>query len=237
MSVDAVNWLAQIAALESPALPELASVELWRSLAWGVLLASLLAWVGRNWGLRLRWSAVAGLALWCGVPGALSPPYWLGLAFQAPSISTLGLCVLYLQFSWAQAAGGKGKRLAARAQLAVAGRTVPLVLAFFGVALGWLLLADTLAWTPVAVYAWGFSPLAAAVLLLVLLAPWAWTGHGGSLSLVLALGLTVGFLVLRLPTGNVWDAVLDPWLWVFLHGTLARTWWTRRNKRFNRTYP
>jgi hypothetical protein len=24
-------------------------------------------------------------------------------------------------------------------------------------------------------------------------------------------------VVLRLPSGNVWDALLDPWLWIVLH--------------------
>jgi hypothetical protein len=30
------------------------------------------------------------------------------------------------------------------------------------------------------------------------------------------------FVLLRLPTGNVWDAVLDPWLWLGLHWVLLR---------------
>jgi hypothetical protein len=27
----------------------------------------------------------------------------------------------------------------------------------------------------------------------------------------------LGFALLRLPSGNVWDAVLDPWLWLAAH--------------------
>ena len=240
MTPDALNWLAQLAALDSPALPELASQQLWRSLGWGILLASLLAWVGRGWKPRLRWTAVAALALLSGVAGPISPVYWLGLAFQAPSISAVGLCVFFLQSCWAQPANylahvpgqpadGVSNGTGRPGTLGnPSAPVVPMVLACLGIALGWILLADTLAWTPVAVYAWGFSPLASAGVLLVLLAPWVWTGQNRALSLVLALGLAAGFVALRLPSGNAWDAVLDPWLWVFLHGYVVRPWWIRR---------
>jgi hypothetical protein len=30
------------------------------------------------------------------------------------------------------------------------------------------------------------------------------------------------FAATRLPTGNLWDAVLDPWLWLALQGVLVR---------------
>jgi hypothetical protein len=30
------------------------------------------------------------------------------------------------------------------------------------------------------------------------------------------------FVSLRLPTGNLWDALLDPWLWLLLHAILLR---------------
>lgn len=236
MTADVLHWWwAQVAALDTPALPSLVGQQIGRSLGWGVLLATALAWVGRGWSPRLRWGAVALLALWCGVPGTLAPAFWLGLAFQAPSLCTVGLCVLYLQSSWAHAAGGDANSVGRSVTL---GKTsvprVPVVLACLGIALGWVLLADTLAWMPVTVYAWGFSPLSLAGLLLVLLLPWAWTGQSRTLTLVLAVSLVVGFAGWRLPTGNTWDAVLDPWLWVFLHGFVVRQWRTRWEK-FNRT--
>jgi hypothetical protein len=34
----------------------------------------------------------------------------------------------------------------------------------------------------------------------------------------------MAFVVLRLPTGNAWDALLDPWLWVALHVMAFRAW-------------
>jgi hypothetical protein len=33
---------------------------------------------------------------------------------------------------------------------------------------------------------------------------------------VLLVGVLLVHVVLRLPTGNVWDALLDPWLWAAL---------------------
>ena len=33
------------------------------------------------------------------------------------------------------------------------------------------------------------------------------------------------FVALRLPTGNLWDALLDPWLWGALHVFLIRTFY------------
>jgi hypothetical protein len=33
------------------------------------------------------------------------------------------------------------------------------------------------------------------------------------------------FGIWRLPTGNAWDAVLDPWLWLVLQGYLVRAAW------------
>jgi hypothetical protein len=84
--------------------------------------------------------------------------------------------------------------------------------------LGWLLLLDTFAYLPLALYAWGFSPLAYALLFLVAMGPWVMapgylkTAPAPALLLVLAVfGLT------RWPMGNVWDALLDPWLFAGLH--------------------
>jgi hypothetical protein len=31
----------------------------------------------------------------------------------------------------------------------------------------------------------------------------------------------------RLPTGNMWDAMLDPFLWIYLHVWLFRRWFSR----------
>jgi hypothetical protein len=68
----------------------------------------------------------------------------------------------------------------------------------------------------VQLYAWGFSPAAPAVLLLVAVLPWVMSGTRGVVWLFAVAVLAV-FMVLHLPSGNVWDAVMDPWLWAALH--------------------
>jgi hypothetical protein len=43
-----------------------------------------------------------------------------------------------------------------------------------------------------------------------------------------SLVVLTAYALLRLPTGNVWDAVLDPFVWLALHVQLWRTWRTTR---------
>jgi hypothetical protein len=44
--------------------------------------------------------------------------------------------------------------------------------------------------------------------------------------------VVVLFVALRLPTGNVWDAVLDPWLWVWAqYQALGQLWFSLRTLR------
>ncbi len=100
-------------------------------------------------------------------------------------------------------------------------------------ALGWALLADMLGWFPPSVYGWGFSSAAlggVAVLTMVpLLAPRWLAGaeaKDGQGWMLWPLALLV-FVVLRLPTGNVWDAVLDPWLWLMIQLAAVRRWRAR----------
>jgi hypothetical protein len=87
------------------------------------------------------------------------------------------------------------------------------------VALGYLLLLDTFAVLPVQLYAWGFSPALLLGLIALALVPWLLGGKaraapGFSPWLVPAALLL--FALTRLPTGNLWDALLDPWLWLWL---------------------
>jgi hypothetical protein len=167
------------------------------------------------------------------VPGASSPAYWLGLSFQIPSLTSGVICV-----AWALG----------RVRLNP-GRMVPVandqsralkIGSLLGVVLGWVLLLDTLAWFPASVYAWGFSSAAVAVLLVTATLFWlVWggatayrlgSGLFGSLLMLCVLSL---FVLTRLPTGNVWDALIDPWLWLALQAgwliTAARrlTRWLR----------
>lgn len=195
-------------------LPEPAALALWLRVGWGVVLGALvfhaLQRLHRPWTIGQRtasWPALAGAAVALNTlvaPGAWSAAHWLGLAFQAPSGVLVALCAASVQAVWS----------AARPT------TLPLPLAASLAVAGAALYASHLAWLPLDLYALGFAPApalglsgAAAVLSLGL----AWRGHrAAAWSLALALGLHAA---LRLPTGNAWDALLDPWLWAWAVAT------------------
>jgi len=216
MNMDRMAWLAQWVSVESPVLPSPGAMQWWLYLGWSVVLAWGFAAQGQAWPQRVRRVGAALVALWCWVPGPYSPAYWLGMAFQAPSISSVVLCAWLLRESL----------LVSRVAppLPVPTDRSALALSMLGVILGWALLLDTLALLPVSLYAWGFSPIAPALVLLVALVPWVLGYRHRSLGpkAWVAPIVVLLFVALRLPTGNVWAAMLDPWLWVLLHGYVVR---------------
>jgi hypothetical protein len=210
------------------ALPALALQQLWLPLGWGLVLAALVRWlVGRvvsgRFQRTLPWGLAAGVLLWAWWPGPLSVSYWLGLAFQAPSGLTVLLACSALWRAWR----GPAAAMALSAPAAL-GRMGGIVLACCGwvlALLGWVLLLDTFAWWPLSLYAWGFGPQALGWVALASLVPmvvggWRLPPAMYALPLVLLL-----FVALRLPTGNVWDAVLDPWLWLSAQCLVLRQLW------------
>lgn len=224
MSAQVWDWLAPLLGTDSPVLPDAGLVRLNLYLGWSVVLAWLGARVAAYWTPRpsVRVGVAILMALWAWLPGPFAPTYWLGLAFQAPSLVTVLLCagLLYRRCTepFVHSTG---------VQSLPRGTLVPAVL---GVVAGWALLLDAVALLPVQLYAWGFSPLASALVWLVALLPWVaarnihalgFRAWAGPLAVLL-------FVAVRLPSGNVWDAVLDPWLWLVLHGYLVRAAWRRR---------
>lgn len=212
-----------------PALPHPWVMQVWLHLGWSLVLA----WVGASLMGRWRpapagkldgwqWGVALGLALWSWIPGPYSPPYWLGLAFQAPSIVTVLLCDAMLRARFFSTRLGMPSHGAPS--------KVALGLALGGVLAGWALLLDSFAQLPMQLYAWGFSTAAVLAVLGIALLPWvvvASPAPAGALQprLWMVPVAVILFAVLRLPSGNVWDAVLDPWLWLVLHGYVARALW------------
>lgn len=183
--------------------------------AWAVVMAAAVAWLAQGVSVRVRMGLAGAVAVLNMLPGPVAPAYWLGLAFQAPSLLSAGLALAYLVAVWRGPALGPWRGALAGTRWSVLGGV--------GVALGWVLLLDTLAWWPVSVYAWGFGTSAVAVVLVVALLAWVvsagrepacgpWAGVLGVLAL---------FVLTRWPNGNVWDALLDPWLWAGLQGVGA----------------
>lgn len=218
---------------DAPAtLPALWLVQGWLRLGWALVLSATVLTVLSAWA-RARGAAlplgvargVGMLALvWCALPGTVSPAFWLGLAFQSPSLAAGVISVGVLA-----ALGLLGRRWmpGANAALTQARRW-----AGAGALLGWVLLLDTFAIWPLNVYPLGFGAGIAVVWLAGVLAPWAWRGGDWQNQRVALVGVAVwaGFVLTRLPSGNAWDALLDPWLMLLCHGVLLQDAWRRYRK-------
>ena len=163
------------------------------------------------------------IALLCLLPNEWSPSWWLGLAFQTPSLTLQGLCGLYLyQHLKIQPATTiplpESTTATGEAQW-------PLGLLLVAIIAGWILALDTFALFDIALYAIGFTPyavLAALFFACLLQLISARSGHAQNTRhhrelAAIVLIATLVHLLLRLPTGNMWDALLDPWLWVIAH--------------------
>lgn len=185
----------------------------WLGLAVVVRILPLLVW-------RFRIAVACAIVACCFLPAlanmpTLSPAYWLGLAFQSPSLALTAIALLRL---WAHAsAGSRGIAVPKQARSAALS-----VLCMLGVALGWVLLLDTLAFWPRSVYALGFGAGALwCVALGLLVFAWRWQG----VAMWALCAVLLAFAVSRLPSGNLWDALLDPLLWFGLHLKLLRDVW------------
>jgi len=187
---------------DAPWLPSAMATTAMLHGGWAIVLGAAVYWFGAGRRAWVRWLVVLMTMALCLVPGPPSPVYWLGLMFQAPSLMSAVLCLAYVM---------RQGRLPSR------GRAW-LVLGITGLVLGGVLLLDMLAWWPVSVYAWGFSTAALALVCLVWACFWLlwWGRHDGLEVTLLLAAVVVVFVLTRLPTGNVWDAVLDPWLWLVL---------------------
>lgn len=202
------------------ALPAPALAALWMHLGWGFILAvpllAVLNALGNKWLPAVRHGklpAMVAIIAWCLLPGDISPAYWLGLAFQSPSVLTVMLCLFILAQSLAKA----DPRAAVPAAHNRLRKILPLAA---GILLGWILMLDTLALLPTQFYIRGWSAAAVTATVFVsALLFWLCSKPGEAQPKrlwALPLGLLI-FVVLRLPNGNVWDALLDPILWIALH--------------------
>ena len=233
------------AALAAPLLPGPVAQQLGLHLAWAVVLAALASALATALatalarGLAPRWrlGLTIAAALAALVPGPNGVVWWLGLAFQSPSIASVVLAAGWLigrAFSVAPPGAVQGpppplSPSPSQHQVSGARLTVKpghVVAAAALALLGWVLLLDTLAllpqWPllPRAIYpsGFGFGALAGLLALAVLLCALpASRMAGAGLLLVGAV-----FAVTRLPTGNLWDALLDPWLWLLAQALLVR---------------
>lgn len=222
-----MDWTAfqnALLATSTPVLPSAALVKWAYPICWAALLAWLALSLGKKLPPRLRLALAALVIVWALVPGVWSPVYWLGLAFQVPSLTTVLLAVAASVALWRKSAPAPAPE-------------APLPLLLLAAGLGWVLLLDMLVLLPVALYRWGFS--VAALALVAIVAALLWAGARADLRgaffgkwwlWVLPLALLF-FVITRLPTGNVFDALLDPWLWLAAQVALVRRLWRSWAKR------
>ncbi len=193
-------------------LPDLAWQVLYSRLAWAIVVATLLlapfpatrALPARTFGALL-----AGMAVLFLLPGAASPAHWLGLAFQYPSGLLVACCVLQL--------------VRCRQPGEHATAVMSPVLASVIVGTGTILYLDAMGLLTMGYYYRGFGPAGAPALagLGALACAGAIALERGRTQAMALLGAILLFSLLRLPTGNLWDALLDPFLWAWAVTALA----------------
>jgi hypothetical protein len=173
-----------------------------------------------------RWRWLVSSVFWLLFMGCWSWPLSaLGMAFQTPSLLTLCLCMAN---AW-KSIHNASPRLFYTARAVTVSAWLWLLLAI----LGWLLFLDTLGWLSLNLYAAGFDHLLPwlgwlCALAWLFLAYWfdlpAWHRQAAGCWL-LATGL---FVFTKAPSGNMWDAWLDPWLWLWANAKLIGIWWRYR---------
>ena len=201
-----MNWTDMTDAV----LPQAVLLPVWVKLSWALVMSALVLRLTRAFKPTVWPAAVVFVVMLLPVTDVL--PGYLALAFQTPSL----VLVAWGVWCWSDA-------LQKREPVA----TTPTPIAWLGVVLGWALVLDTLnhwpAWFNPQLYALGFEAVGLWWVLAITAALlyWAQTPKRWVLSTIAVLAI---YVLLRLPTGNVWDALLDPFVWLALHGQLWRTW-------------
>ena len=214
-----MDWILS-AQNDAARLPALLWQQWWLSAGWSVVMAWLGVWsvsrlIGRT---DAKLTASLGLAVWVWLPGSWGGAYWLGLAFQAPSVTSVLLCGLL----WGQMLLWPGQPKHLRKPWS--GNL--LFLALCGATLGWALLLDTLGIWSGSLYNWGFGAAAPAIVIGIAVLAWVFAKKALPVSNGVALLVTAIwlFVSLRLPTGNLFDALLDPLFWCCLQFALIQQW-------------
>lgn len=212
---------AQLVSTSAPLLPWPDGAQAYLVLGWATVLAAAVGVLLRRQSRAIRGWACAGMVAWAVWPGPWSPVYWMGLAFQAPSLVSVGWCGLVLYAALRPAPIPWTPEPFQRRALGW--------LALAAVAWGWILLLDTFAVWPLSLYTLGFSPAAVGVVAVCASLPWCLGGGRlGAISWTLY-GVLLLQILTRWPDGNLWNALLDPWLWLGLQ-VWGLTHWMRRRR-------
>ena len=176
---------------------------------WGIVLASIAVSLFERPHLRhlrparrvkivLLASACIG-SMW--LPPPFSPSFWLGMSFQYPSLMLVTLMTFYLV-----------GRLAYPLRITSVLSTRP---AASLVALGIVLYGGVFLWVPIDLYAVGYGRFSAVLIATVLVLVWCRDGIASGTACAAVALAALTHATTRLPTGNAWDAVLDPLLFIW----------------------
>lgn len=197
------------------ALPDLPVAQMLHTAAWVAVLTWASAGLLPNDWRQGRWLLAS--VFWAGLMAVWDAPLSaLGLAFQSPSLLSLCLCVMA---AWVDMRTPPRQIFSSPETLS--GVTVVWTVSLL---LGWALMLDVWGQLPIDMYLWGFTPGPLWVCWGVTGAWMVWVGfqnsatadwHSRAATCVLV--TCAVFLLTRAPTGNAWDALMDPWLWVYAH--------------------
>ena len=193
-------------------LPALTMQQGWLIVGWSVVVACLGTWCVGRWTTRkgVKVALSVALAAWVCWPGPWGGVYWIGLAFQVPSVSSVFVCAML----WVG-------MLTVPPKTSAPCKPWPTHLYFYivcGVLLGWALLLDTFGVWDSSLYGWGFSATAPAFATVIAVLPWVFAKKAvPPIGMAVMTAAIVFFIGLRLPTGNLFDALMDPCLWVAMH--------------------
>ena len=213
-------------------LPDLAMQSIYARLAWGLVLAAVLLGASTRWSSRrgalsrtalLMLGGAALAVMW--LPGPASPAFWLGLVFSYPSAMLVACCAVNIGLYWGRS-GMPLNVFGDSASVPVAG-PAPVLNAALATTLaigGSVLYADAAGWLALQIYARGFETpfVPAAALAIGAIAVWAIRSPAHRPTGAALLACVMAFTVARLPSGNLFDALLDPMMWCWAVGVALR---------------
>ena len=213
------------------ALPSLVWQAVFRHLGWTLALAVVLARLSpKRWAQRWWWGLGLGLA--SNLPILTEVTSALALSFQTPSLLSQGLLACALWRGLRPSAAGTHAPDVSPVRMPMWGWAITALL-------GWVLLLDTLGWGSTFIYTWGFGPAVPVAVLVGCTAGLAWAAwrqqdtHQTRWLWLLA-GAMGLFVLTRAPSGNAWDAISDPWLWLIATARCAATLWRMARAPFTR---
>lgn len=212
-----MTLLASLPVIAHGLTPDLGMQIAGRHLGWALVLGAMSVYALRPFPATLRWTGFLLVLLACLIPGELGATWWLGLAFQTPSLSMQGIGLIYLIRAWRMRHADPLSTVAASAYA-----RWPNSLLWITVLTGWVLALDTFAAFDFVIYSMGFTSQAVFAILSISALLWLLSmrsGHDPGTQkyrdvAVILVGSMAIHLLTRLPSGNAWDAMLDPWLWL-----------------------